>query len=207
MKIRLLSLVAGVLLTSGAAASAAPASSSSDADDNLSPASTAFTTDPNSAVVFSFTVNNVAAEDICGGFTADGSTQASGLGLTLGSRPTIGACTVNQNIPVSGTFSGTWQILFRDKPVDEARSEPGGGDRINFRVPKAGITLDLSNFAPGCTVTISPNGSSTIFGTYTDEGFVRFQGSAPESSTGCTTNGTATFSGGMALSVRIVDVG
>jgi hypothetical protein len=205
MKIRWLSLVAGILLASGAAASAAPATSSSDAVDNLSPASTAFTTTSND-LSFSFTVNNVAAEVICG-FTSDASTQASGLGLTLGSRPTMDACAVNTSWSASGTFSGRWQILFRDKPVDEARSEPGGGDRINFRIPKAGVTLDLSNFVPGCKVTISPNSSSTIFGTYTDEGWARFQGSAPESSTGCTTNGTATFGGGMVLSVRVVDVG
>lgn len=134
--------------------------------------------------------------------TAGGTTPKTGLApFTMKPLPVFAdtgnkPCTDNIGGMDTTKTVGAWKIGFVDAPNDESQKEPNTGDKLEIIIPKAGAVVSNSF---GCTITISPNGTTTVKGTYDDKSkFTLSKVTIPIKIVGggiCPTNTTATFSG------------
>jgi hypothetical protein len=149
-----------------------------DTDDSISPASTAFTANNSTNIVFKGNVNGFPVTVTCKNSSISGSTPASGLGPVNINNPTFSGCTDSlggTDTITTNSTNGHWQLTFLDSTAtgEETQTEPNSGDSLQVTIPKGGATF-TSTALPGCVITVTVTVTVIITGTYDDVSIVVF---------------------------------
>lgn len=197
--------VASVVVASGAVATAVATNAGSD-DKWVKGANSAWAASSSSTTFVSSVITITCKKD-----TASGSSVGAGpdIGFLAMNAPTFKSCTDNLGGTDTVTTTKTgWKIAFisdignKACPAGTGKDETSGGDCVVITVPKDAAKIVLGSL--GCTLTVQPSGPTNVGATVSDPGgttkdkFTLSNQSVAYS--GCSTSGTAKFSGTYTLS-------